>query len=339
MQDKLQDILKTISHDTRGGAPREDWVKQNREILLMQVRNTTDQAAKPCLRETARLFVSLFVPVDALAMCGRVAGIFVLVSGSLMGGGLASAQVLKDAAPGDLTYGMKVAVERIQLALAPNDEYRTRLHADFADRRMDEVAKLAESSGDRQELASGAIRAFDGEVAELEIGLDALAEEQPHDLVEVAKLLERKMAVYQNVLRKTGPLLPLSVQYTVAVARNRVDAVSLKAMAVIVEKHIAGDQAAPKTVVVNKFEERLRQAETNLDSSTPRLLDPSTSIKVKVAIAEAKELIKGENYQAALTKIVEVAELTKESEASSASEDASGTSGTEPEPGTSSTTK
>jgi len=70
-------------------------------------------------------------------------------------------------------------------------------------------------------------------------------------------------------------------------------------------------------VVVSKFEDRIKQAEHNLDSviaDQDIFEEKSPAIRAKTAIAEAKLLIEKEDYKAAFGKIVEVAELTKEAE-------------------------
>ncbi len=317
---ELATILKQIKNERRGGAPHDVWVKRNRDILLMQVKNTTDVSVKPGLGEYARHLFSIFFPAEGFAMAARAAGVFMLVVGTVLGGGLASAELYSGAVPGQLAYKMKIGVEKAQLALAPNDDYKTRLHTEFADRRLDEASTLAEEDAAHQAYVPGVLVAFNAEISALSNGLEALKTSDPERVAEAAKLMERKMAVYQNILRKTGSSLPASLQPQVAVSRDLVDDVTIKAIAVIVEKHLAGSSDAPRTVVVNKFEERLKLAESKLDAA-PATQDAGRTekaTKTKAAIAEAKELLKEEKYQAALSKIEEVAQLTKEVDDSAA---------------------
>lgn len=314
---ELKKILTAVKSERRGGAPHEAWVKQNRDVLMMQVRNTTDPATRESFSGYTRHFFSIFVPTESLALAARAVGLFLLVIGTVFGGGLVSAQAYRDAAPGKTFYNMKLAVERVQLFLAPNDEYRTRLHTEIADRRLDEIAKLAEGPLADQQLAVGVLEDFGREVLALQSGLEKLHAADPAGMVETAKLTERKMAVYQNVLRKAGASLPASLQSSVSRTRDLLDGVTIAAMAVIVEQHLAGNASTPRVVIDNKFEDRIRQAETKLDTAAAKdgeRVAPKAS-QAKAAIAEAKELLKDQQYQAALSKMVEVAELTKEVEA------------------------
>jgi hypothetical protein len=207
-QKNLKDIFSDIKNERRGGAPHDVWVKRNRDILLMQVRNTVGSVEKPGLSATLRHLFAVFIPMETVRMTARGFAVFALAIGTVLGGGLVSAQVYREASPGEMLYKVKVAVETAQLALAPNDEYRTRLHTDFADRRMDEVSKLAEEAGDRHDLVKGVLVAFEAEIIALQDGLESLRKNDPEGVVEVAKLMERKTAVYQNALRKASALLP-----------------------------------------------------------------------------------------------------------------------------------
>lgn len=313
---ELGTILKQTKNERRGGAPHDVWVKRNREILLMQVRNTTDLTVKPNFGEQMRNLVSVFMPMEGLMTVAHGIGIFMLVVGSVLGGGLASAQVYRNAAPGEMLYNVKLAVERAQLLLAPNEDYRTGLHAEFADRRIDEAAKLAEENASHQALVPGVLAAFNSEVAALTSGIDAMKQTDPHGVVEAAKLMERKMAVYQNELRKASSTLPPQYQSSIAASRDLVDGTTLRAIAVIVDSHLADANSVSTTVVTNKFEERLQQAEDNLNANAAAAegTKAETATKAKAAIAEAKKLLKDQDYRAALSKIEEVAQLTKEVE-------------------------
>ncbi len=266
---------------------------------------------KPNFTGTMRHLFSIFMPMEGFAMAGRAIGVFLLVLGTVFGGGLVSAQVYHNAAPGDMAYKVKLAIERVQLALAPNDEYRAQLHTAFADRRMDEVARLAEQPS-RVQLVPATLVAFGAEINALQSGLETLRVSDPNGVVETAKLMERKIAVYQNVLSKASATLPENALASVTTSRDLLDGVSIKAMAVIVEKHIAGDTEAPKTVLVTKFEEHLKVAEAKLDSATQDSASKTT--EAKAAIAATKQLLKEEKYEAALSKMEEVVHLTNEVE-------------------------
>jgi uncharacterized protein DUF5667 len=80
-------------------------------------------------------FGALPRPVARLAFAGAVAA-------ALLVGGLTSAAASGNSLPGDPLYPVKLAVERAQLAVAFDPAARARLHAQFADVRLNEARRL-----------------------------------------------------------------------------------------------------------------------------------------------------------------------------------------------------
>ncbi len=287
---------------------------------MMQVRNTMDLNAKPGLGDSMRHLFGIFLPLQTLALAGRAVALFALVFATVIGGGAATANLYRAAMPGSVGYSFKLAVEKLQLAVAPTAEYRANLFAEFADRRMDEVAKLAEAGKSRTSdhlpsvLASLSkdITGLGGALADLEKSRDAAS-------LESAKLMERKMASYQAALSRSAALIAPSYHGDFLAVRDRVDDLSVKAMAVIVEKHLEGDSAAPRGVLVAKFEDHLNEAEAKAEQAAATA-SPEKTQQTKAAIAEAKQLVKEEKYEAALSKMAEVVELTKDVEATNQDE-------------------
>ncbi|MFH1046899.1 MAG: DUF5667 domain-containing protein [Patescibacteria group bacterium] len=323
--ENLKNLLQSTRNERRGGAPREDWVTQSRDILLMQVKNTTDANDRPKMLAKLHHLFGIFVPVDATFVAVRTVGVFLLMIAAVLGGGLASAQLYNNSMPGEMLYNVKLAVEKTQLVLSPNDEYRLSLHAEFADRRVNELAFLSESAGFNKELVLDTLVAFEQDVVALRGSLEQMQAEDPIAAVEVAKLLERKMTLYHSLLQKAAINLPPDVRLAVNATRNRIDDLAISAMAIVVQGHIQGDTRASRTVIVNKFEDRIKQAESSLDTVIAEqniYEETAPAIRAKTAIAEAKILLEEENYQAAMAKIVEVAELTKEAEEDAAQNEA-----------------
>lgn len=316
---ELQQILAEARTERRGGAPHEDWVTRNRSIMMMQIENTSVRKDRVSLVDGVQNFASIFLPAEQLWATARAVAVFVLMIGTVFGGGLAAVIASQNAAPGDFSYAAKLAMEKAQVMLAPNDAYRVRLHANFADRRLDEAAKLAEGPEDGRRMAIDVLEGFNDELDQLREGLDGLKEVDPEGVAIAAKLLDRKMVAYQQVLRGVVRSLPVDVRPQALAVIDRVDGLSLQAVAVLVEQHLAGDVNASKQTVANRIEDRIQQAEAKLI-----VADERPQAEAKVAIAEARELLKEENYQAAFSKMVEVVEMTNpedESDEEAVSED------------------
>ncbi len=261
---ELQQILAKAKNERRGGAPHDDWVSRNRDILLMQVRNTTDSKTEVTLLDGARHFISVFLPTERVLATARAFAVALLMFGTVFGGGLASVIAYRDTTPGDMTYSLKLVIEKAQVMLAPNDAYKVRLHAEFADRRLDEAAKLAEGPEDGRRLAVDVLESFNDELVQLREGLLELKTVDPKGVSLAAKLLDRKMVAYQQVLKGVVRSLPYDVRPRALTVVDRVEGLSLQAMAVLVEQNLAGDINASSQMVSDRIEDRLDQAEARL---------------------------------------------------------------------------
>ncbi|MBN1584815.1 hypothetical protein JW899_00395 [Candidatus Uhrbacteria bacterium] len=305
----LQLILAETANERLGGAPHGDWVAKNRDILMMQVRNTTDRNACVSKLESVRNFLSVFFPAERVMVTVRAFAVLVLMVGTVFGGGLVSVMACRNAVPGESAYRVKLAVERAQVVMAPNNVYRIRLHAEFADRRMDEAAKLAEGPEDGRRLVVGVLGEFNDELADLRGGLMRMKAVDPEGVAAAAKLLERKMVSYRQVLKDITGALPSDVRPQALAMAGRVEGLGLQAMAVLVDQHLSGDVNASKDMVAGKINDRIRQAEAKLTVAPDR--EPTErTVRAKAAIAQAREMMEAENYQAAFSKIVEVTEIT-----------------------------
>lgn len=311
---QLTTHLHELSRKPEGGAPRRDWVSKNRELLLMQVRNTTNQEHTPGWLDVVTQWFAVFVPTESVLMGARALGVFMLVFGTVALGGLASARAYRDAMPGDLFYKTKLAIEKVQFALAPTDEYKVQLHVEYADRRIEELARLADMSFSRQAYIPAALDEFNAEVSQVNDLLNRLRTTDPAGVSTVANLVARKMETYKSVLRKARPTLAPEASLAVAKSRSIVEQATIRAMAVIVEKNLDGNVSP--NLVANRLDDNLNEAEANIASVIPKgdaAADAKTA-KARAAIAEAKKLVTEEKYQAALLKIQEVATLTDEAD-------------------------
>lgn len=143
-KDNLQDVLRRypadrdeliallrLSVDLGGlGAPPAD------PAFRLQARNRMLAAA--ALRRRARRWNPLAAlprPVVRLAYAGALAV-------ALTVGGLTAAAASGDSLPGDPLYGVKLGVERVQLATTFDSAARARLQLQFADVRLAEAQRL-----------------------------------------------------------------------------------------------------------------------------------------------------------------------------------------------------
>ena len=85
--------------------------------------------------------------------------------------------------PGDATYGVKLAYEQVELALASDDTAKLDVLARQADRRLDELNKV---SGQRPEMAPSASVAYQQTLAKFQAAVDALNAAEPAERSDAA---------------------------------------------------------------------------------------------------------------------------------------------------------
>jgi colicin import membrane protein len=85
--------------------------------------------------------------------------------------------------PGDVTFGLKRAIEEVRVALTFDDVERVRVLAEIADQRLTELERVAS----RDDKAPTASEAYADAVARFRAAVDALQEAAPEDKRELAQ--------------------------------------------------------------------------------------------------------------------------------------------------------
>ncbi|HZP97866.1 MAG TPA: DUF5667 domain-containing protein [Candidatus Limnocylindria bacterium] len=143
---------------------REEFRRELRAKLLMEAQT----ALAPRRRGTA--WTSFLRPAVAVTLAGVV-----LVAGA----GTAAAGSL----PGDPAFGIKRAIEDLQVSITFDDVQRVQLLAQLADRRLAELQQVA----DREDKAPSASEEFAEAVTKLRAAVDALQQAAPQDKAEKAQ--------------------------------------------------------------------------------------------------------------------------------------------------------
>jgi len=125
-----------------------------------------------------------------------LAAITVLVLLGVMGIGVVHAS--SESLPGDPLYGVKLAGERVRLALSLNEMQDTQLRLRWADRRLREARRSAEL-----ERTEGVKTAMNGYVREIEAVSGTLRARRAagEDVWALSRRLQREMAQHQEALR------------------------------------------------------------------------------------------------------------------------------------------
>lgn len=292
-------------------------MSESRQSLLQRisVSEAKTNRVAPGYFVTAKEFMSAFVPMQTVGMVARTMSIVMLAVVSVVGGGAVSAAAYKDAVPGEALYGTKRMVEGAQLWVAPTLAAKTRLYTEFADTRIEEVSRLVERGEMDEDSLEEAIRGYGDALVGVKQGIGELESRSAQVTVDMAKIVERKLVAHQETLVRAKTLVP-ALAAEIGVVRREAETMSLTTMAYLVEKHLAGKGETTHEIVSLRFEQRIKTAEGEVENALAHgEVSEDVAAQAKTAIAQAKELVKQENYQAALLKMVEVADITEEKEA------------------------
>ncbi len=195
MNQKLENLLASLKTDPHLGKADEAFVLSLREkIVALQPQQV--EAPSP-----AWVDVLLRVPrelTDIIARPVALAALFVVM---VLGGWITGVNASLDTLPGDMLYPIKLVSERAQLSLASVNT-KTQLRAEFATRRLTEVATLVQS--DVPEKKERLQRALDGFQKQMDgVSADLEHQETEEASVELARIIEQKSDELEMVLELT----------------------------------------------------------------------------------------------------------------------------------------
>lgn len=126
------------------------------------------------------------------------------------------------ALPGDTLYPVKRSVETTQLVLTTNTAKEAKLHLQFADKRLDELAIVMQEN--RQHVMGDVLSDYETHVGAVSVFLDTGAELTPMQLADLAKLIKARLEQHQTRLSELLSLAPPELQAGIESAMSAVQA-------------------------------------------------------------------------------------------------------------------
>jgi len=272
--------------------PRSTWVALNRDFLLRQI--AADQPAEP-VRLGARALLRATVGLFSRQVFQPAVVMLLLVGVSLGGSLVASAAFYS--LPGDSLYGVKIALEKTQLAVTPSDERKAELKVTFAQNRVKEFNKIVAQTGVtpavKQERMNQVVSEFQKNVVAVEGHINKIAENtdpldeqaKAHTLRIALSLSSETQELAKSLGEKTSGLSEaekVGVEAMVAQAVESAQQTSLSAQE-LVEGSRAGTEASTSTEAITDPEvtegegsQPLGEAETSTaEFSAPLITDVS----------------------------------------------------------------
>ncbi|MBD3281694.1 hypothetical protein GF391_03015 [Candidatus Uhrbacteria bacterium] len=217
--------------------PDELWVKQTRETLLMQVKNS--QPAKLEGQSFINKIVQIFVPVVSFKWMRAPVAISMAVITVLFGGSFFSVSASERALPGDFLYSIKLVTEQARIALVSEPDERVKLKTEFTKRRVDEMKQVLASplpdKSDRVQQAAEALKrdmdTIKNQLAEVENS------STPDKAKEAAKLVDENSGAVISDLQESKNQLTAKERIKLSEAQAAASDTSVKAIEVLVKAH------------------------------------------------------------------------------------------------------
>lgn len=200
---KLIKEIKNLSNDIK---PREDWVSLNRDLLLAQI--SPAQKIEPVGIGAAGYF-GLFFQLFKTRMLEPVVVMFLLFAVFL--GSSLTINAAFYSLPGNPLYKVKLALEKTHAAMITNEQDSVELKIEFAQKRVNEIEKIASSQSvseeEKQAKIQTAVKEFKNNVVALNQHVNKIASQtegaDKEKTIKMAMSLNQKIQDLALALDKT----------------------------------------------------------------------------------------------------------------------------------------
>lgn len=241
----LKTLLEELSHHPSSGSVSNECRTRTRESIL---------ALEAPHSATSRGVVFDFIvtlPRELTDIVARPVAFAALVFVMVLGTWISGVNASLDTVPGDAFYSVKIVSEKAQLSLAGSGA-KGRLHAEFASRRLNEVAVLVDSDDDdKGEQIQVALDGFQKQIEGVENRIENANNDA--EVVELARIVDQKAGELEEVLaisesandEESSEALSASREVTDVAKDKAVESLSVNAESVVslaeLERQFKGD--------------------------------------------------------------------------------------------------
>ena len=290
--DNIVQKLKSIKH--QGINPDEKWLENNRNFLLSQISNTTEKNSKAKINsERMWQMMSIFLPRNLVYGVVRPVAVMIMVLSVGTSGWIATVGASQNSLPGEILYTTKRATEKTHIAVVAAvgaRETETIMRVGFAKRRAEESKELVRSKDPKKiQKVEKTISDLEDEIKKVEENLNVAKGEKdlPANIIrDVSETTSEIGTILKDVEKdlidavSTTPFAAGEVANVVK-AKNNAKEASVKAVQVMVGKHLEGD----KTVNTQEVKEAIQEKVEEMSKDTKSNVEVIGTIKVKTAEA------------------------------------------------------
>ena len=244
-------ILKNIQ-------PQKKWLKQTREIFLIQVKK--DFVFKKQEENNFQFaFPKLFL---------KPIGILTMIAILFFGTSTFAIKAAKNTVPGDPLYIIKINLEKTQKILTNNKEKKVGLAMESTKERLKELKQLShsDSSVKNEKNIKTATQNLNEGIQEIKVSLNNLKEESnSKTTVETAKTVDAQTTEYEKELIQTKEQASPAIKEEIEKVLNSIEETNLRAIQTIInEQPITKEDSVSKDETTNIIENKIKQTEEKI---------------------------------------------------------------------------
>ena len=289
----MKNIIKNLQ-SLKEIKPRQEWVAQNRQLLLSQLRAQKETGLAP-VESNGLKSLQIFLPQHIGSAILKPVGVLLMIT-MVLGGGYASVSASQGSLPGDVLYPVKLTSEKMQLTFTSDQKEIAQLHIDFAEKRLDEFSQITKKEDPKTEKksknAKKTISRYNDEIKEVSKTLeDVKANNSAKEVVLMAKKVNEKTEEFSKVLAEKKQDVP-EINNEIKEAISISNETGEKAVSMIIEKHEAGESELPDSEVVKTIENKMNetkekisnienQLKTTAESAENQSVSPVEEVKIE----------------------------------------------------------
>ena len=309
MSRELKRQLNQLKHSEV--KPSAEWVAKNRSLLLSQIKNTVSKKQRVPMSVRMEAVFSILMPETIVSGSVRfvaIALIAALVAPSLYYG---TAMASSEALPGDNLYGAKRYAEKIQVAvvgLLGDTTSETKLHVELAKKRAEETSKIISDPAKISNVAS-TVADLKSEMTtvsdKLEQNSQGLSADTAKDIKQNTDQIKQVLESAKNDLITVSPADDKTLT-EVKNTKDLVQDVAVKAVEVLVTKHLEGDTSVTKDEVKATIDSTVKSVVGDVATSKENIAGVQTVLQTaKTDVATLTTEMKDPNTASTTKEITE----------------------------------
>jgi len=201
----------------------QSWVVQNKARMLTQIKNTVPEEPVKFNLHMVWQAMEVLLPGRVVYSVVRPMAVFILVGGIALSGWITSASATENCLPGEMCYGVKMAVEKTQeviVNVTGSNDAKTQMHLEFASRRANEVKQvIAKNDSNSSAQATETIKMLEESLQSVRDNFSKLGVDKPERAKEITKEITKKTEEIKTKLEDVKVLIADNMNKVLAEAQ------------------------------------------------------------------------------------------------------------------------